>query len=1114
MASSASTPNNPLAEDGGSPRAREPRNAMSPKPNLAVVICTYNRSHSLIETLASLYAAGYAGPTPIDILVVANNCSDDTLAQLSAFRSAHSQAFLRLGWLEEPKAGKSYALNTAIAHTDHDVLCFIDDDQVVEPGFFAHLVDGIKCYPQDDIFCGRIWPAWDGSEPSWVHAKEPYAITIRPFPEFDLGIKSIRLSAGDRFPSGGNITVRRRVFDTIGTFSTDLGPIGHNLAGGEDHDFLKRAALHGYTTHYLPHVRQLHSIDAERMSTPYILRKSYSRSLSNFLVHSQGTLPRLYMFHKVLSYLGSVVFSRDHNRRIFYLVRLAASVGELSGAFESTWTAVLNPLRAGLQRLIHSTMTAVLNPLRAGLQRLIHSTIAAKPASATNVQLSVDTGKMAPGIAPLALTLGMATASAIVSSPSQVLWEGILSAAGATTLFTLALLVKSIIGFSRTGPSLKQEIQEHYARYTLFAFTRLAAWALLIGGFMAVAGVAVYSSLNRIAGLEFTTTGAVIAAFGGICAVTSLQFCRHLLYLPATIAASSHYRLSRLYPLWHLLSPGRLQIFQLTLALTAALAVIADLTDMLTQEHWTRLVVWGILAGTVAAVVRTLSPGDETLPASGAATDPARPNIVMVGSDTLRADRIGNGQHHRELTPYLNALAMRGTHFTHCYVPCARTAPSLISMLTGTWPHTHGVRDNFVGDDELALPTPALPALLAQAGYRTAVVGDWAAADMKKFDLGFAQRDLPEDQWNLKYLIRQGPKDLRLFLSLFTHNRFGKRFLPELYYLAGVPLTREVGRDGRAMISDLAGKDQPFFLNIFIAATHPPFGSEYPYYTLFSDPEYNGESKFVMARLTDPFEIIRRQGDSKKEFDLDQIINLYDGCVKSFDDEVARIVAHIKACGLEENTIIVIYSDHGMEFFEHGTWGQGNSVMGDHSARVPLIIKDPRKPPGGLVSHITRTVDIAPTLLDLLGVEKPPEMEGVSLAPYMDNCDINLGLIAHNETGIWLTTPPGMPADHLHYPDLPDLLEVPDKRNGTLAIKPEYQNIIVRAKDRMIRTEKWKFTYQPMRNGEIHQLFDLTNDPGCYSNVIDLHPEVAEELRQKLRAWMEADLVSHQAHPT
>ena len=65
-------------------------------------------------------------------------------------------------------------------------------------------------------------------------------------------------------------------------------------------------------------------------------------------------------------------------------------------------------------------------------------------------------------------------------------------------------------------------------------------------------------------------------------------------------------------------------------------------------------------------------------------------------------------------------------------------------------------------------------------------------------------RDLPEDQWNIKFLLRQGPKDLRMFLSLFTQNAFGKALLPEIYYLGGIPLTEEVGRDTRRMIGTLS----------------------------------------------------------------------------------------------------------------------------------------------------------------------------------------------------------------------------------------------------------------------------------------------------------------------
>jgi arylsulfatase A-like enzyme len=395
--------------------------------------------------------------------------------------------------------------------------------------------------------------------------------------------------------------------------------------------------------------------------------------------------------------------------------------------------------------------------------------------------------------------------------------------------------------------------------------------------------------------------------------------------------------------------------------------------------------------------------------------------------------------------------------------------------------------------------------MLAQAGYRTAAVGDWAAGDLGKFPLGFEQTDLPDDQWNIRYLIRQGPKDLRLFLSLFTHNRFGKWFLPEIYYLAGIPLTREVGRDACATISTFATDGQPFFLNVFMAATHPPFGSEYPYYTLYSDPVYRGESKFLMARLTDPFEIIRRQGEPRHEFDLDQIISLYDGCVRSFDDEVARILDHLQACGLADNTIVVVYSDHGMEFFEHDTWGQGNSVRGDFSPKVPLILFDPRRPEGRVVPDIVRAVDLVPTLLDLLQLECPAHLEGKSLRPYLEQADAELALAAYAETGIWLTDVPGMPENHLRYPNLLELLEIPDKESGTLAIKAQYKGIIVRAKDRMVRRGRWKLVYQPLEEGCRLQLFDVEADPECCNDVSAQHPVELQDLRTLLRSWMEKD---------
>lgn len=668
-------------------------------------------------------------------------------------------------------------------------------------------------------------------------------------------------------------------------------------------------------------------------------------------------------------------------------------------------------------------------------------------------------------------------------------------------VFTLLLILKSLKDYSTAGPQLRPDLLKPYRLYAAWALGRLGCWVFAIAFYWSAVGGLVYLQAAVLFDWPVSWSGAALAATAGLGGATLFQFLWFLLYCPAVIVASSHYRMSRFYGLWQQLSLALLRRVRIGLALAAVVLTVGALVRLLIQQD-------GIAAASLfAANLVLLGAGlwanwaPEPQPLRARAGSSQRPNILMIGADTLRADRLGVAGYPRPLTPTLDALAAQGTWFEHCYVPCGRTAPSLLSLLTGTWPHTHGVRDNFVEDDKTRLTAPALPQLLAEQGYRTAAVSDWCGADLGKFNLGFQELDLPADSWNLRYLLRQGPKDLRLFLSLFLRNRLGKRVAPEVYYLGGVPLTRELGLDARRTLSRLAQDERPFLLNVFFSTTHPPFGSEYPYYTRFSEPDYAGESKFVMARLTDPFEIIRRQGEPRKEFDLDQILNLYDGCVKRFDDEVAQLLAHLRACELAENTIIVVYSDHGMEFFEHETWGQGNSVLGDHSARIPLIISDPRRTGGHRVRAMTRTVDVAPTLLELAGLPVHPAMEGVSLAACLEGAPPP-ELVAYNESGIWLTDLPGTPADHLGYPNLFELLDIPDYRTGTLAIKTAYQDLIVAAKDRMIRHGRWNLTYHPLNHGALYQLFDLENDPDCWKDVSASHPEVVAKLKEQLWNWL------------
>ncbi len=679
-------------------------------------------------------------------------------------------------------------------------------------------------------------------------------------------------------------------------------------------------------------------------------------------------------------------------------------------------------------------------------------------------------------------------------------WEDATEAAALLALaVSLMLAIKSIRDFSHTGPHLRDEIARHFLPGLAISLIRLMAWTWLLVFVLAFAGVVVLLALASIAGfipgawLFFGSAGL------GILLITIYRFCSHLLYLPASIEASSNYRISRFHGLWRWLSPRRLMMARwLLFFFPAVLIVVAAFVAAERGDFGDAAILLGV--SLLAVGVVCLAQASEPQVVLAKATKGCRPNILMIGSDTLRADRV-SGNYPRKLTPFIDALAKQGALFRKCYVPCARTAPSLASLLTGTWPQHHGIRDNFVSEQEaLMRSAPSMVKCLRDEGYQTTAISDWCGADLGKLDFGFDVCDLPEDQWNIRYLLRQGPKDLRLFLTLFACNRLGKRLLPEIYYLATIPTTADLGRASRKLISEAARTGKPFLLNVFMSTTHGPFGSEYPYYTKFTSPDYAGDSKFVMGGLNEPVEVVRKQGWGKDRFDLEQIQNLYDGCVMNFDAEVGKIISHLRECGLEDNTIVVIYSDHGMEFFEHETWGQGNSVLADDSSRIPLVMVGPGIPKCEDVVAVVRTIDIAPTLLELVGIAPDSGMDGVSMLPMLKKVVLEDERIAYLETGIWFTRMPGMDEDHLSYPDLPDLLAVPDKRVGTIALDPSRVDEILHAKDRAVIRGQWKLARLALKSGPRYLLFDMQTDPGCRCDLARVHPDIVENLKAESAA--------------
>ena len=668
----------------------------------------------------------------------------------------------------------------------------------------------------------------------------------------------------------------------------------------------------------------------------------------------------------------------------------------------------------------------------------------------------------------------------------------LLGAAIAALAFTVALVLKSLRDFSHTGPAIRSEIAEHFLGYSLFAVLQLGFWAFLIALLMSIAGVLILAAL-RPGGKSPGLVAGFLAGAIGIAIGSAYQFAHVLLYTPSTILASWNYAPRWLVMLWPYTHPTTLLLAKAVLLILMALALLVMTRRYL---HHARPVQAGVLglsglcAGLVIAWLHW-QPEPTQAVSVQASSKPARPNIIMIGSDTLRADRLGVAGYQRGLTTFIDGLAAQGSYFSQAYAPVGRTAPSITSILTGSWPESHGIRDNFVRDDQKQLSSPSLVHRLRESGYRTAAVGDWAASDLGKIDFGFEQLRVSPDQWNFKYLLRQGPKDLRLYVSLFTGNEAGRILIPQLYYIAGRPLTTEKGLYARTLLSRMAEGQDPFFLMLFMATTHAPFGSEYPYYTLFSGKDYSGDSKFAMTGVGSPEEIARRQAQGRESFDVQQLFDLYDGAVRHFDDEVRKLVEQVRRLGIDDNTIIILFSDHGTDMFERGTWGQGNIVgVHDHSCHVPLLILDPRRPGTTTIHRVVRLVDLAPTVAELAGLDAAADFEGVSLVPYLDNPARDLHLASYNESGALLAHIYGLEEGRKKAPPLLDLLEIPDKQSGIISVSKTGEVAIDAARQNAIRTDHWMAIRTPMEDGDSYALYDLEQDGDGGADLAPERPDV------------------------
>ena len=292
---------------------------------LSLVIATYNRAEQLMVTLGSV-AMQSAAPETWECIVVDNNSSDDTRQRIVAFAKQHSR--LNIRYIFEKNQGLSHARNAGITASCGDIVAFIDDDERIVEEFITAYIELFDQHPDAMAAGGKIIAEYPTGRPCWMshYTEQPIANPM------DFG-ESVRLFPTGRIPGGGNMAMRRRLFDTVGVFNTTLGRTGKRLLGGEESDLFERIARLEYRVYYAPRAVMYHIIPAEKLTHDYFVRLATNTGISQRTRAEQNNrLAKLYI-GELMKWAATLLLCLTHRpaqSRYLMLMRWHISKGIFS----------------------------------------------------------------------------------------------------------------------------------------------------------------------------------------------------------------------------------------------------------------------------------------------------------------------------------------------------------------------------------------------------------------------------------------------------------------------------------------------------------------------------------------------------------------------------------------------------------------------------------------------------------------------------------------------------------------------------------------------------------------------------------------------------------------
>ncbi|MFN0177402.1 MAG: sulfatase [Gemmatimonadales bacterium] len=400
--------------------------------------------------------------------------------------------------------------------------------------------------------------------------------------------------------------------------------------------------------------------------------------------------------------------------------------------------------------------------------------------------------------------------------------------------------------------------------------------------------------------------------------------------------------------------------------------------------------------------------------AAACARTPPRPNVLFIAVDDLRP-ALGAYGDSVVKTPNIDRLARGGVTFLQAHAQQAVCNPSRVSLMTGLRPDSTRVWD-LETDFRTTVPdVVTLPQLFVRHGYHAAVIGkiyhniipdslSWSEPEIKvpgfpyDPDAVYHHRDNVAIQEARKAAIIAAGQESRSIdqfgMWYLKANATESVDLPDSVYYDGAQTNHAVRK-----LAELAAAKRPFFFGVGYYRPHLPFNAPQKYWDLYdreaiplatnpsvpagapvmainSMRELRGYADF--AHVGHPF------FDTLSVAEARRLRHGYYASVSYVDAQIGRLLDQLDSLGLAENTIVVLWGDHGYKLGEHNSWAKmTNYLIDTHS---PLILRAPGRVPAGLrLEQMVEFVDVYPTLAELAGLEPPPHLQGVSAVPLFTN---------------------------------------------------------------------------------------------------------------------------------